>query len=198
MLLGLLSPEGLPESSVRLVRIVVSGTHAVGKSTLVSDFAMSHPQFQVLTDPFDLVDVHDDASAASFHDQLDLAAERLLVLEKGADVIAERGPLDFVAYLEASVRLCRATVSGPIWEELRATTSAAMAHVDLLVVLPLTGAQSIWVPDEEDPQLRTAMDEQLLDLCNDEGMVGGVGSIVELAGPLEDRLTHLTESLKVT
>lgn len=180
------------------MRIVVAGTHAVGKSTLVSDFAMSHPKFQVLTDPFDLIDDPDPASAASFRDQFDLAAERLLMLEAGADVIAERGPLDFIAYLEASVRLGRATVSAPMWEALRATATAAMAHVDLLVVLPLTGAQGIWVPDEEDPQLRTAMDEQLLDLCDDEEMVAGVGSVLELAGPLEDRLIHLTQCLDLT
>ncbi|MEO7422529.1 MAG: hypothetical protein ABIU87_09050 [Ornithinibacter sp.] len=180
------------------MRIVVSGTHAVGKSTLVSDFAMSHPQFQVLTDHFDLVDVPDHASAASFRDQLAVAAERLLMLEVGADVIAEREPLDFIADLEASVRRGLTTVFGPVWEALRATTTAAMAHVDHLVVLPLTGAQSIWVPDEEDPQLRTAMDEQLLDLCNDEEVVGGVGSVVELTGPLEDRLIHLAEWLNLT
>lgn len=32
------------------MRIVVSGTHASGKSTLVSDFAVRHPDFVVLPD----------------------------------------------------------------------------------------------------------------------------------------------------
>jgi len=177
------------------VRIVVSGTHAVGKSTLVSDFAMSHPQFEVLPDPFDLVDVLEPASTASFREQLTVAAERLMVLAPGADVIVERGPLDFIAYLAATEALGRASVFAQTWTGLRATTAAAMARVDLLVVLPLTNADGIWVPDEEDPELRVAMDEHLLDLCDDEELVGDVGCLLEVAGPPEDRVARLTQWL---
>jgi hypothetical protein len=180
------------------VRIVVSGTHAVGKSTLVSDFAMSNPQFDVLPDPFDLVDDPEPASPASFREQLTVAADRLLVLAPGADVIAERGPLDFLAYLEAAEALGRASLSATSWEALRQTAAAAMARVDLLVVLPLTNPSAIWVPDEEDPALRLAMDERLLDLCGDEELVGGVGRVIEVAGSPQDRLDQLTQWLETT
>ena len=180
------------------MRIVVSGTHAVGKSTLVSDFAMSNPQFDVLPDPFDLVDDPDPASPASFSEQLTVAADRLLLLAPGADVIAERGPLDFIAYLQAAEALGRASLSAPTWAALRQTAAAAMARVDLLVVLPLTNAPGIWVPDEEDPALRLAMDEQLLDLCGDEELVGDVGCVIEIAGSPQERLDQLTELLETT
>ena len=92
------------------MRIVVSGTHASGKSTLVSDVALTHRRFRVLPDPFELVDGLDPVSVTSFHEQLLVSADRLTALPPDADVIAERGPLDFLAYLEALELLHRGTV----------------------------------------------------------------------------------------
>ena len=181
--------------SVRLVRIVVSGTHASGKSTVVSDFSLTHRRFRVLSDPFDLVDALDPSSAASFHEQLILSAERLTVLPQHADVIAERGPLDFLAYLEALEALGRATVSRPVLHELRAITADALGNVDVLAILPLSGLEGVWVPDDEDPQLRRSMNERLLDLCDDDEVVGQTGRIVELTGTPEERLACLTTHL---
>ena len=73
------------------MRIVVSGTHASGKSTLVSDLATALGCAQ-LPDPYELVD--DDLEPGgpeSFGQQLAFAAERLVELPAGADVVAERG-----------------------------------------------------------------------------------------------------------
>ena len=174
------------------MRIVVSGTHASGKSTLVSDVALTHRRFRVLPDPFELVDGLDPVSVTSFHEQLLVSADRLTALPAGADVIAERGPLDFLAYLEALELLGRASLPEPALEDLRRTTAAAMACVDLLVVLPLSGLEGVWVPDDEDPRLRTAMDERLLDLCDDDELVGRVGRVREVSGTPEERLARVT------
>ena len=154
----------------------------------MSDFVLAHPRFEVLPDPFDLVDVLDPGSAASFHEQLIVAAQRLIELPSGVDVIAERGPLDFLAYLEALVTLGRATVAREVSQDLRMTTAAAIGHVDLLVVLPLAGVPDVWVPDEEDPRLRTAMDQHLLELCDDDELLGALARVVELVGSPKERL----------
>lgn len=126
------------------MRIVVSGTHASGKSTLIADFAAAHPGYRVLPDPFELLDEAAGADAAGFVAQLRVSAGRLTRLERGDSVIAERGPLDFLAYLDAlgAADLVRAAAE---------TTRVAMAHVDLLVVLPLSAADGIRVPADEDP-----------------------------------------------
>lgn len=184
--------------SLRTVRIVVSGSHASGKSTLVSDFALAHPAYRVAGDPADLVDEADLASAASFHRQLVVAAERLLELLPGCDVIVERGPIDLLAYLAAATELGRVELTRQTWRSLRDTTAAALAHVDLLVLLPLSERDDIWVPDEEDLPLRAAMDQCLLELCDDAELVGGVGRIVELAGPPQVRLDRLVAHLDRT
>lgn len=83
------------------MRIVVSGTHASGKSTLLSDFALAHPELTVLPNPFELLD--EALGGGSLVAQLRLSAERLEDPELPESVIAERGPLDFLAALEAAV-----------------------------------------------------------------------------------------------
>lgn len=174
------------------MRIVVSGTHASGKSTLVSDLATALGYAQ-LPDPYELVDddVEDPAGATSFVRQLLVAAERLVGLAHGADVVAERGPVDLLAYLEALAELGRPSVGPDLMTRLRATTAQAMAHVDLLVVVPLDARDGITVPDEEDPDLREAMDARLLDLCDDADLVGPAVRVVEVAGAPEARLDQV-------
>ena len=170
------------------MRIVVSGTHASGKSTLVSDLAMAagYPQ---LPDPFDLVDDDREPSGAtSFVEQLRVSAERLTELPAGSGVVAERGPLDFLAYLAALADLGRRSVDAPLDGALRSTTTQAMGHVDLLVVLPLDERAGIRVPDDEDPALRDAMDARLLDLVEDQDLVPASTRVLEVTGTPQQRL----------
>ena len=176
------------------MRIVVSGSHATGKSTLVSDVAMAHPRYTVLPDPFDLVDEDEPASAGSFTRQLVVAADRLGEWPPGSDVIAERGPLDLLAYLHALDVLGRPGLDDAALARLEGVTAAAMHHADLLVVLPVDHAAGIHVPDDEDPELRAAMDAALLDLV-DEGDLTGAARVLELTGPPDVRLTALSRAI---
>src|SRR4051812_31270280 len=121
------------------MRIVVSGTHASGKSTLIADFAAQHPDYTVLPDPFEDVDAATDhPDAGLFFEQLRVSAVRLMDADAEERVIAERGPLDFVAYLEALQQLNRPGRSNGLFRQGVSLARAAMTEVDLLVLLPLT------------------------------------------------------------
>ena len=177
-------------------RVVVSGTHASGKSTLIGDFAMAHREWTLLPDPFELVETEEESDAV-FMRQLRIAAARLLEPTHGAThglVLAERGPLDFLAYLDALSRLGR---SGRAEELLRhgiPLTAQAMAGVDLLVLLPLTHDDRIEVGADEDPELRDAMDASLLELADDPDLTGGA-TVVEITGTPARRLQRLEDSI---
>ncbi|SDZ32224.1 AAA family ATPase [Herbiconiux ginsengi] len=174
------------------MRIVVSGTHASGKSTLISDFALRHPDFAVLPDPFDLIDeAWDQPSAALFARQLRVAAERLGSDEVAGNVIAERGPLDFLAYLMALEEVTGASSSPELLERSAIVTAEALGHVDLLVVLPLNSADAIEVGADEDPELRSAMNDVLMDLVDDPDLVGSRLKVVEVVGSPSERLRQL-------
>lgn len=167
--------------------VVVSGTHASGKTSLIDDFAAAHPEFEVLPDPYELLDGA-DAGGGSFFAQLQVTAARLLEAE--GDVIAERGPLDFLAYLDALDVLGRPERAPEAFRRGVELCREAMAGVDVLVVLPLNAADRIDVPDDEDPELRDAMNDSLLDLMDDEDLTGGA-HILELSGTRPDRLAQL-------
>jgi hypothetical protein len=173
------------------MRIVVSGTHASGKSTLISDFALGHPEFSVLADPFDLMDERwDRPGAAMFASQLRIAADRLSGDDLPDRVIAERGPLDFFAYLLALEHLGRASSSRELLERAAGLTAEALGHVDLIVVLPLGSADGVAPGADEDPELRDAMNDALLDLVTDPHLIGGAG-VIEIVGDRQQRLSSL-------
>jgi len=175
--------------------IVVSGTHASGKSTLISDFAIRHQDFTVLSDPFDLIDeAWDQPSAAVFARQLRVTAQRLGPDEVEGNVIAERGPLDFLAYLLALDEVTGASSSPELLERSAIATAEALGHVDLLIVLPLNSADAIDVGAEEDPELRIAMNDVLMELVNDPDLVGSRLKVMEVVGSPSDRL-HQLEAL---
>ena len=164
------------------MRIVVSGTHATGKSTLISDFSLAHPEFAVLPDPFEFVD--DGHGSGSLVAQLRISAERLLDPDLAGSVIAERGPLDFLAYLAAVDDLGRSGTAAELVRREAPLVAAAMQEVDLLVLL---GPEDITVPDEDDPELRDATAEALLTLADDPDLTG-TARIVELSGPPTARM----------
>lgn len=186
-------PISLVEQEIAL-RAVVSGAHGSGKSTLIGDFAMSHREWEVLPDPFEDIDAAAEPDAALFLRQLRIAAERLLEPATGP-VIAERGPLDFLAYLDALDALGRRSSALELLERGRRLTARTMDGVDLLILLPLAATDPIEVGVEEDPELREAMDLALLELADDPDLTGGA-RVVEITGDRARRLRRLEDAIE--
>jgi AAA domain len=175
------------------MRIVVSGTHASGKSTLISDFAGRHPDFEVFGDVYELLDdAPDEPDAATFAAQFVISAERLEDHD-GGQLVVERGPLDFLAYLEALERLGRPTRGGTPTQRLLDRAAAAMAGVDVVAVLPLNDRDLIEVSADEDLELRVAMNDALLDYVDTDLI--GAASVVEITGDPSDRVAALEAAI---
>ncbi|MEU4017433.1 AAA family ATPase [Microbacterium sp. NPDC028030] len=149
------------------MRIVASGTHASGKSTLISDFHAAHPEYLVLGDPVDDVEreMDDPAGEPSFVAQLRVSAMRLRQHADRRNLLAERSPLDFAAYLIALEALGRSP--GALIPRAVELAAESLSTVDLAVLVPLDARHPIHVPSDEDPELREAMDLALLELADD-------------------------------
>lgn len=159
----------------RAVRIVLSGTHCTGKSTLAEDFAAAHPEYVHEPEPYEwLVEWYGEAP--DFERQLELSVERLQGYARGANVIVERSPLDFLAYMRVT--------DGPLFE----LAARGMEHVDLLVLLPI---EEIEAPEDEEPELREAMHEQLVELVG-----AWEGPTLELHGDRRRRLEALERAAR--
>lgn len=138
------------------MRIAVSGTHGVGKSTLIEEFLRVHPEFVHEPEPYAVLveDYGEEFSAEpcveDFLRQLEFNLERLGRHVAGEDVIYERCPVDFVAYLN----VLDPSSTQTLWERV----SEAMQQLDLIVYLPIEDDNG------EYPKLRKAVDRQLSEL----------------------------------
>lgn len=186
------------------VRIAISGTHCSGKTTLAEDFIAAHRDYLHEPEPYEWMgDIYGEALAAEptaddFWRQMELSVERLGTYGPGARVVAERSPVDFLAYLLALNDLGRAGRDCELVASAAELAGAGMANVDLLVVLPLNGRDGIAVPEEEDAALRDAMNDRLVDIVTaDEYALFGSGSprVIEVQGKRDQRLRLLEQAV---
>jgi hypothetical protein len=186
------------------VRIAISGTHCSGKTTLVEDFLAVHPEFIHEPEPYEwLEDVYgegmtDEPTADDFLRQLELSVERLRTYSDGAKVLAERSPADFLAYMLALGDLGRARYGSELIPSAVELAATGIAHLDLIVVLPLNLREGIAAPESEDLELREAANDRLLDLVNADEyglFTGSSPRIVEIQGTRDERLRAMERAV---
>lgn len=183
------------------MRIAVSGTHCSGKSTLIADFLAIHPEYVHEPEPHVWLDelygepASEEPGVADFYRQLEICVERLRNYGDGADMIAERSPLDFIAYILALHDLGRAGSARDVLDTAVALAANGLAHLDVLVVLPLNGIEA---PPDEDPELREAMNERLIEIVDGDefGLLEKRPlQVAELHGTPQRRLAGLEQFL---
>lgn len=183
------------------MRIAVSGTHCSGKSTLAADFAAAHPDYIHLPEPYDLIEeLYGEPTVDDFHRQLEVSVETLRDQPRGARLIAERSPLDFLAYLLALGDLGRDRHSTSI-EPAVELAASGLEQLDLLVVLPLNDADGIDAPEEEDLALREAMNDRLLEIITTDQFdlfSGGHPRVIEVHGSRGARLAAVERAIAAT
>jgi hypothetical protein len=184
------------------VRIAVSGTHCSGKTTLIDDFIAAHPDYVREPEPYEWLEdgepFSDEPTVDDFRRQLEVSVERLRNYAPGTQVIAERSPIDFLAYILAQNDLKREGRDCELITSAAELAAEGMRHLDLLVILPLNDRDGIAVPESEDPELREAMNDRLLDLINDDEyalFASGSPRVIEVQGTRSQRLQLLEQAI---
>ena len=168
------------------MRIAVSGTHRVGKSTLIDEFLRVHPEFGHEPEPYTVLveDFGEEFSAEptvdDFVRQLEFNIDRLQQRAREERVIFERCPIDFLAYISALDPHAVQTLAGPALD--------AMHSLNLIVYLPLDETA---ITDAEFPKLRNAVDRRIREMIydNDYPLVEATGSTAERLRMIEQALT---------
>lgn len=177
------------------MKIGISGTHGVGKSTLAEELCRSLSGYVVADEPYEVMSElgHEFAFPPSTDDLLTLteyAARSLADTAQPPRVIFDRTPLDYLAYLVA-LGADLATFAGI------AALHAAFASLDVLVVIPITAAADRLLPAPALPALRRAMNEVLLTILYDDPFEAWSDiPIVELDAPLDRRLTQVLRATR--
>ena len=94
------------------------------------------------------------------------------------------GPFDLLLHLILREQVDLYELKLTVIVDAYITTLEAMEHIDLLVVLPLDG--EIDAPEDENPELREAMNDRLLELVDQCD-----ARVVEVRGTRRQRLSML-------
>jgi hypothetical protein len=182
------------------MRIAVTGTHGVGKSTFIDDFVAAYPGYESVAEPYWLLDQQglpfsDGATIADLEKQLAESCKLIGGYTSGRDVIFDRCPLDFLAYLEV-VSASEGFEWLPSGREL-AQVSKSLALLDVVIFVPLTSPDEIPVQIER-PRLRSRVDRRLKSMLREDdlGLLHDGPRIVEIVGSRAQRVATASSLLE--
>jgi AAA domain len=174
------------------MKIAVSGSHRTGKSTLVGDVHQSLAGYEVIDEPYRLLEEegHPFAHPPSLEDfvlQLDRSIRSLLSCP--TRVIFDRCPADFLAYL--TVHRDRDAFDLGAWMP---RVSEAMERLDLVILVPIEDPDRVAVSREDGPRWRRAVHEELRSILLDDSYHLGVATL-EVRGDRRERLNQVLRHL---
>lgn len=171
------------------MRIAVSGTHCIGKTTLVAALAERLPRHAIVAEPYEILAERGYAFAdpPDVDDFVVQLKQSLLSLRRPApNRIFDRCPLDVLGYIVASPGAERFDLEA--WRE---PITRAMQSLDLVVALHADPAHDPAIAPE-DAAFRLAVDDALRDIVDDDrfDLCDGVDILV-LDGPWERRVERV-------
>ena len=176
------------------MRIGISGTHGTGKTTLAEAMCARMPGHVTAEEPYYLLEEegHEFEFPPSLDDYRALLARSLRSLNSPPlppDVIFDRTPLDYLAYMAA-------TGSDPVREADAAAIQPALASLDLVVITVITPETERVLPAPEMPGLRSEMNDALLELVYGDPLDALADvPVLELDGPLNGRVGAVLAAL---
>lgn len=180
------------------MRLAISGTHGSGKTTLAEDFLAAHPGYRHVPEPYEaLIEAgavfSDPPTIADFAEQLEASIAVLHEHAGEGDVVFERCPLDFLAYIAVLER--RSGAPGFDVDASRDEIAEALAALDLIVFLPLPADGTMAA---ELPKLQRAVDRELRTLLSGDplGLLAAGGPrVIALRGTPPERLAALDRAV---
>lgn len=180
------------------MRIAVTGTHGSGKTTLVDDFVAAAGGYESVPEPYWLlvqqgVVFADGPDVAALEEQLKQSCALILATSE-TDVVFDRCPLDFLAYLDVL-----SAAEGFEWSpdgKLLQRIEKALATLDLVAFVKVNSPDEIAVAIEY-PKLRKRVDARLKTMLREDdlGLLAGGPRVVEITGTRQQRVRRLTEAL---
>jgi hypothetical protein len=174
------------------VRIAVSGTHGVGKSTLTDDLGLRLPGHRIVEEPYYTLEdrgyeFSEPPTIAEY--QLMLRQSLAVMRIRRRNVIFDRCPLDYLAYIYALPESSDFSV-----EPWQAAIENAISSLDLLVFIPVTSEANALLPTADYEELRISVDKCLSELIVEDQLgVCDKVEVMELLGPLRRRADEVMD-----
>jgi len=174
------------------MRIAFSGSHRVGKSTLLAAVAEALPRHVTLDEPYNLLEEegYEHEAEPSLEDFIAQLERSLQAFEEsGPDTLFDRSPADVLAYL-----LAHEDAESFDIDEWLERVRDAMQSLDLLVYVPIEQPERIAVAAHEDKRLRARVDGALERLLLDDRYDFGLEPLV-VSGDVRKRVDMVLERI---
>ncbi len=187
-----------------IMRIAVSGTHFIGKSTLIEDFMKKNPQYRCETEPYyqlqdeKIMELSLEPSLDSCLEQLDYSIHQLNECANEKNVIFDRCSVDFLAYAMCALEQDDIYINDSEVSERFPDMKEALNHLDLIVFLPISNENFIDYT-EENPAYRSAADKNFKKIYRDDRYdifpKYGHPRIIEMTGERMERIKKIENYL---
>lgn len=194
------------------MRIAITGSHCLGKSTLVNDWVAAHPEYQREEEPYRALalygpfDIAFREASTRLHNgiQLYYSISRIHRYASSRDaVIFDRSPVDYLAYSQYTANQESTDIDEAFVTSLVPAVKESLDHIDLLAFVPQVeswpvamAADGIRPPDLE---YRHDVDVIFKQIYR-QGRFGvlpkaGGPHLVELGGSRQQRLEQLEQAI---
>lgn len=125
------------------MRIAISGTHSVGKSTFVKDFSAKHVDYHFETEPYRALMHHHNILFGQhqcqhhINLQLNHCVAHTIQYQKGDKVIFDRCPIDFIPYSDYTAQNADTDIDSDYVDSLYPIVRPTLTYLDLIVFVPI-------------------------------------------------------------
>jgi hypothetical protein len=176
------------------MRIVVSGSHGTGKTTLVADLAARLPGYVAIEEPYYALEAegHTFATPPGIDDFEALIERATVSLADHADpnAIFDRGPIDYLAYLAVVSRDVTSVMGIGLPKAL-----AALKSIDLFLFVPIEEPDRMADFDIEARGLRRRADALLRSILLEDAWSVNL-PVLRVAGTPADRTSQAVAWLR--
>lgn len=192
------------------MRIAVSGSHSLGKSTLVGDWVARHPNFTREEEPYRALGLYGPYEilfrdeSTRLHNGIQLYYNISRVHRYAVptdDVIFDRAPVDYLAYSQYTADSRCTDIDDAFVESMVPAVTESLDRLDILAFVPKSDAWPVEMEEDGirpvDHGYRDAVDALFKQIYREGryGVMRGVNRprLVELVGPREQRLEQLQQ-----
>ncbi|MEI8251990.1 MAG: AAA family ATPase [Synechococcus sp. ELA057] len=194
------------------MRIAISGSHSLGKSTVVNDWVHLHGNYLREEEPFRVLGLHgpyeilfrDDSTRLHNGLQLFYSIGRVQrYASSGENVIFDRAPVDYLAYSQYTADQGTTDIDDAFVESMVPAIRESLNRLDILAFVPKSEAWPVAMEDDGirpvDHSYRDAVDMIFKQIYR-EGRYKALPEqdgplLIELEGPQQERLLQLSRAI---
>jgi len=193
------------------MRIAVTGSHSLGKSTVVNDWVRAHPEFLREEEPYRALGLHgpyeirfrDESTRLQNGIQLYYSLSRVFRYSSTeCPVIFDRAPIDYIAYSQYTADCGTTDIDQAFVDSMIPAVKESLGHIDILAFVPKSDVWPVHLEQDGirpvDPDYRDRVDAIFKQIYR-EGRFGlfpcpGGAEVIELVGPPAQRLAQIEQA----